>query len=83
MRAGGEKRGNSTDRRRRKMWMLAHFGDGESCQCAHCGRTLSFHTLEADRIVPGGSYRRDNIQPSCRNCNSARSDNAEWRYQVA
>src|SRR5262245_21896986 len=77
-RAGGEKRGNSYDRRRRKEWMLEHFGDGTTCLCIHCLKTLAFDTLEADRIVPGGSYRRENIQPACRECNLDRSDNPDW-----
>ena len=78
-RAGGEKRGNATDRRRRKLWMLAHFGNGEVCPCAHCGAELDYATVEADRIIPGGSYRRANVQPACRGCNLARSNNPEWR----
>lgn len=77
-RHGGEKRGNSTDRRRRKMWMLAHFGNSASCDCVHCGTALTFETVEADRIVAGGSYRRDNVQPSCRQCNLERSDKSDW-----
>lgn len=77
-RHGGEKRGNSTDRRRRKMWMLAHFGTGTSCDCVHCGASLTFATVEADRIAVGGSYCRSNIQPSCRKCNLERSNKTEW-----
>lgn len=77
-RNGGDKRGKAKDRRRRKTWMLAMFGDGQTCPCAHCGRQLSFQTLEADRIIPGGSYARSNIQPSCRPCNITRSDNPDW-----
>lgn len=77
-RPGGEKRGNSQDRRRRKMWMLAAFGDGEKCPCVHCGMMLSYETVEADRIIPGGSYRRENVQPACRACNLSRSDDITW-----
>jgi hypothetical protein len=73
MRFGGEKRGNTRDRYRRKTWMLETFGDGTTCPCTHCGRSLTRRTLEADRIVPGGSYRRTNIQPSCRRCNVGRN----------
>jgi 5-methylcytosine-specific restriction endonuclease McrA len=83
-RAGGEKRGNSTDRRRRRLWMLARWGDGTTCPCTHCGETLTERTVEADRIIPGslgGTYRRENIQPACRACNAARSDNIEWAFQ--
>jgi len=70
-RPGGEQRGNSTDRRRRKRWLLRTFGDGEKCQCAHCGAWLTFETLTVDRIVPGeqgGTYRYANCQPSCATC---------------
>lgn len=77
-RPGGEKRGNSADRRRRKVWMLSHFGNGVTCSCLHCERELTFETVEADRIVPGGSYRRDNVQPACRRCNAQRSNNIDW-----
>lgn len=82
-RAGGDRRGSSLDRKVRKEWMLRHFGDGHSCSCVHCMRDLVFTTLEADRIVPGGSYRRENVQPSCRECNLARSDNPNWRPSTA
>lgn len=78
-RFGGEKRGNSRDRYARKTWMLSAFGTGRTCPCTHCGKRLTRATLEADRIVPGGSYRRDNIQPACRRCNAQRSNNPNWR----
>lgn len=78
MRAGGEKRGNSKDRRARKLWMLASFGDGTVAPCVHCLNELSYETIEADRIIPGGSYRRDNVQPACRTCNLSRSNNLDW-----
>lgn len=81
-RAGGEKRGNSKNRRARKLWMLAKWGDGETCPCVHCGKSLSFKTVESDRIIPGGSYARWNVQPSCRRCNLARLDNPKWAYSV-
>ena len=79
-RAGGDKRGSSYARRARKVWMLATFGDGITAPCAHCARPLTYSQLEADRIVPGGSYRRDNVQPGCRRCNLERSDDATWTY---
>ena len=81
-RAGGEKRGNSTDRRRRREWMVsaaAGFGgDGVKVPCVWCGCYLTVDSVEADRIKPGGSYRRDNVQPSCRADNLARSNNVDW-----
>jgi len=77
-RPGGDKRGSAAARRARKFWMLSTWGDGEKCPCVHCEAMLSFETVEADRIVPGGPYARWNVQPSCRACNVARSDNADW-----
>lgn len=73
-RNGGDKRGKAADRRRRKTWMLAKFGNGATAPCTHCGKGLDYQTIEADRIVPGGSYARPNIQPSCRPCNVRRGD---------
>lgn len=78
-RHGGDRRGSAEDRRRRKTWMLWHFGDGESCQCVHCNKRLTRETLEADRIIPGGGYGRKNIQPSCRACNLMRADDPTWK----
>lgn len=78
MRPGGEKRGSAADRRARKLWMLATWGTGKTCPCVHCGKRLNYETVEADRIVPGGSYRRENVQPACRACNLARSNNLDW-----
>jgi hypothetical protein len=60
--------------------MLRTFGDGASCPCVHCRKSLTFETVEADRIVPGGPYARHNVQPACRDCNLRRSDNAEWSF---
>lgn len=77
-RPGGEKRGSSYDRAARKFWMLDTFGDGSECPCTHCQTPLVYATVEADRIVPGASYRRDNIQPACRPCNLSRSNNPNW-----
>lgn len=68
---GKDQRGNSTDRRRRKVWLLKMFGQS----CWHCGCRLWLETVQADRIIPGGSYRRDNIVASCADCNIARSNN--------
>lgn len=78
-RAGGDKRGSSGDRKRRREWLVsvvAGFGgDGTKVPCYwECGRELTEQTVEADRIIAGGSYRRENIVPACRPCNLARSD---------
>lgn len=80
MRNGGDKRGKAADRRRRKSWMLAYYGDGERAKCVHCAKGLDFQTIEADRIVPGGSYARTNIQPSCRPCNIRRGNSSITPY---
>jgi 5-methylcytosine-specific restriction endonuclease McrA len=92
-RAGGDKRGNAAARRARKNWLLSQpqwqdskLGTvpGESCACVfQCGTVLTYATVEADRIVAGGSYRRENVQPACRPCNLARSDDDLTPQQVA
>lgn len=71
-RHGGEKRGNSEDRRRRKMWLLKTFGNGTTAPCAHCKRKVDYINMTVDRVIPGfkgGTYRRENIVPSCADCN--------------
>lgn len=73
-RKGDDKRGRACDRQKRKVWMLWKFGDGTTAPCVHCGKGLTMETLTQDRIVPGGPYRRTNIQPSCLTCNIRRGD---------
>lgn len=81
-RAGGEHRGNSTDRRNRRAWIAsakAGFGgNGFEVPCVHCGNWVSKPEVHIDRMQPGGSYARDNIQPACPNCNQERSDKANY-----
>lgn len=70
-------RGSSRDRRRRKQWMLDHFGDGVVAPCTFCGKPLDFDSITTDRIIPGsqgGRYTRDNIQPACSRDNKRRQD---------
>jgi 5-methylcytosine-specific restriction endonuclease McrA len=83
MRHGGEHRGNSYQRRSSKLRLLKIFGNGETCKCVHCGESLTFATLERDRIIPGGSYAIDNLQPSCSPCNKKRSNKVEWLSPLA
>lgn len=78
-----DKRGSSADRRARKTFLLTVFGNGDTVACVHCGVTLTRETLQADRIIPGGSYRRNNIQPSCAKDNNARSNNVAWLSPLA
>ena len=73
-RTGTDKRGSATDRRVRHMWLLLVFDH----KCVHCGCELTMATVEADRIVPGGSYARSNIQASCGDCNRDRGDDVDW-----
>lgn len=43
----------------------------KACRCYRCGCLLRLETLTVDRIRPGfqgGTYRRDNIRPSCSDC---------------
>jgi hypothetical protein len=42
-----------------------------ACRCYRCGKMLTIETLTVDRIIPGckgGTYRRNNIRPSCSDC---------------
>lgn len=78
-----DKRGNSTDRKNRKLWMLKvekFGGDGVKVACVHCKALVGYGEVEADRIIPGGTYARINVQPSCSGCNKARSNNVDWKY---
>jgi hypothetical protein len=79
-RNGDDKRGKAIDRRKRKLWMLWKYGDGTTAPCVHCNKGLTFETLEQDRIIPGGSYARINVQPSCRPCNIRRGDSPITPY---
>lgn len=83
MRHGGDLRGSSYNRRRRKQWLLNTFGTGRSCPCHWCGKRLTYKTLTADRLLPGeegGRYIRSNLVPACLRCNQQRSNRT--RYQV-
>ncbi len=64
------------DRLARKRWLGATYG----LACVHCLCALTYATMEADRIVPGGSYRRGNIQPACGDCNRSRGNDPTWVY---
>lgn len=57
------------------------------CRCYRCGKLLTLATLTVDRIKPGckgGTYRRDNIRPSCSECANKQGGqlSAENRNQV-
>ncbi len=84
-------RGSAADRRARRDWIVSpkagrlvdgsfvpFGGDGVKVPCWHCGAVMLKAEVDIDRIVPGASYRRDNIQPSCRTCNLDRSDDLSW-----
>lgn len=80
-------RGNTTDRARRRQWLLDTFGDGVTCSCYRCPTVLTFTTVTADRILPGcqgGTYRRDNLRAACAPCNSATGGRlgAERRWKL-
>lgn len=87
MRHGGELRGNSYDRRRRKAWLLNTFGTGRTCPCHWCRKRLTFKTVTADRLTPGeqgGRYLRSNLVPACLDCNrdrhrTQRRQTTNWR----
>lgn len=66
-------RGSSYDRRARRLWLLANFGDGVTAPCYRCGAVLDGSSVTVDRRVPGvlgGTYIRTNIRPACGPCNS-------------
>ncbi|AXX32044.1 hypothetical protein KCV87_32300 [Actinosynnema pretiosum subsp. pretiosum] len=66
-------RGSAADRRVRRAWLVAMYGDGEQVLCFECRVALSADTLSVDRVVPGalgGTYHRSNIRPMCLRCNS-------------
>lgn len=76
-----DRRGNNRDRAARKHWMLRTWDvdlPPWNCRCVHCGCVLSYDTVQADRINPGGSYRRENVQPACNSCNRSRSNKQDW-----
>ena len=91
MRPGGEKRGNTRDRARRRAWLLRAFDPdlGDELARCHlklsdvCARTVNSFSLTVDRIEPGGSYAHDNIRPACRACQNTQGAliTAERRHQ--
>lgn len=83
----GGNRPNSFQRRANKRHMLspsAGFGgNGVTVPCVYCQMALPFSLIEADRIIPGaqgGDYRRSNLVPACRVCNSRRGDKSLWSF---
>jgi hypothetical protein len=68
-------RGSSTDRRRRREWLVQTYGSNGRVLCWRgCGAWLTVDTLTVDRLVPGcrgGTYRRENIRPACAPCNTS------------
>lgn len=65
-------RGNAADRRKRKDFLLAAYGDGTTVKCWECPTMLTAETMTVDRVVPGivgGSYwDKWNIRPHCAPC---------------
>lgn len=77
--------GNSYDRRTRREWLVQRYGSptGKTIRCWHCKRRMltktrlkPLGTFVVDRYPIcghlGGTYRRDNIVPSCQDCNAKR-----------
>jgi len=73
-------RGNSRDRKVRKLKLLAHYGNGVTVACVWCNDQLTYETVEADRIDPNKFYRFDNVLPSCRRCNASRGNRSIEDY---
>lgn len=90
MRKGGEKRGNTKNRRARKHWMLATFDpelgpDHARCRLGiseRCLGLLDYATVTADRLDMGGSYTRDNVQPACAPCQNLQGGVATVRFMA-
>lgn len=64
-------RGSNADRRARKLWLLAAYGDGALTTCYRCNVPLLFDDVTSDRIDPGaygGRYVRTNLRPACQPC---------------
>lgn len=77
MRHGGEHTMNSKSRRAQRQRLVNVYGNGVTVKCVHCGSELTAKTVERDRRIPGGSYRFENLQPSCSRCNKQRSNKPE------
>jgi len=78
-RAGGDDRPDYQTRRGYCDKLVNEFGDGQTCPCVWCGRTLVADTVSLDRLVPGsegGPYKMFNLIPTCYDCNNWRSDTA-------
>lgn len=76
-------RGSSSDRRKRKQWLLDTFGDGQTALCSfECGAVLDFECITVDRYpisgMDGGRYVRGNIRPACGECNSRHGSLDMW-----
>lgn len=79
-------KGNTADRARRIANLLRHWGNGTTCECVWCGRTLSNLShlasgaghpdhVTADHILThseGGRYVLSNLVPACTTCNKSR-----------
>lgn len=68
-------RGNTKDRYERRRWLIEAYEANRPgfCRCYRCGILLTLWSLTVDRVIPGcrgGTYRRNNIRPSCALCAS-------------
>ncbi len=74
-------RGNSMDRKRSRLRLLAEFGDGRHCPCTYCGIKLDEQSVTRDKILTareGGRYQHKNLVPACLGCNQSRGD-VPWK----
>lgn len=61
----------------------------QNCQCAYCGKTITFNNCEMDHIVPrkgvGSTNSRVNLAAVCRACNQSKSNIpfAVWATQTS
>ncbi len=52
--------------------------------CHYCGKKFPFHELTMDHLVPlsrGGRSTKDNLVPSCKNCNTLKKSLLPLEWQ--
>lgn len=85
--SNGNSAGSSYARRARRRFLIAKFASpsGKTIPCHWCGKKMRTATskrplgvFQVDRLLcghAGGTYKRDNVVPSCQKCNGGRCGN--------
>lgn len=70
-----ERLGISGPLRRSDVWRYQSI-QRQNCQCAYCGKPITYSTAEMDHIVPqagpGSTNTRDNLVTVCKRCNQSK-----------